>query len=276
MSRQHVTLLVAGCLLLAIVAGLVARGRTRAAVAQPPTPTPLIARPALPPTPPPPPAPAPPRPHPAPLPAGGEGLGGGVPVLQADFTGLAPTEAQGLPTLPPDWTAVDLAPLTGDDAPARWGVEDGLLRQLWTGSLGAPRPAPTAAIGGQADWRDYTLQAEVYATGNMELGLLARYQAGGYYRLRVLNAASPVTPQVRLERVEGTQVTLLAAQEGPGYALHRWYRLRLQVVGPRLEAQLDDGPVLVAEDASLAAGQVGVYGLALGDLAFDNVTVTTQ
>jgi hypothetical protein len=256
-------MIVAVAILLSIGIGLVARGGTRAAVQQPATPTPLIARPALPPTPSRPPAPAPPT-------------AAGTPLLQASFEALAPTDAQGLPTLPPDWTAVDLAPLTGDDAPARWGVEDGLLRQLWTGSLGAPRPAPTAAIGGQADWRDYTLQAEVYATGNMELGLLARYQAGGYYRLRVLNAASPVTPQVRLERVEGTQVTLLAAQEGPGYALHRWYRLRLQVVGPRLEAQLDDGPVLVAEDASLAAGQVGVYGLALGDLAFDNVTVTTQ
>ena len=273
MSRQHVTLLVAGCLLLAIVAGLVARGRTRAAVAQPPTPTPLIARPALPPTPPPPPAPAPPRPHPAPLPAGGEGLGGGVPLLQADFTGLAPTDAQGLPTLPSDWTAVDLVPLVGDAEAARWGVVDGQLRQLWTGSLGAPRPDPSAALSGQADWRDYTLQAAVYAEGNMELGLLARYQAGHYYRLRLLTDATPVGPKVRLERVDGTQVTVLAAQEGPGYGLQRWYRLRLTVVGRRLEGQVDDGPVLVAEDPALAAGQVGVYGLALGDLAFDNVTV---
>jgi hypothetical protein len=249
-SRQHVTLLVAGCLLLAIVAGLVARGGTRAAVEQPPTPTP-------------PPAPAPPT-------------LAGPPLLQATFDGLAPTDAQGLPSLPPAWTAVDLVPLQGDAAPARWGVVDGQLRQLWTGALGAPRPDPSAALSGQADWRDYTLQAAVYATGNMELGLLARYQAGRYYRLRVLTEAAPEGPKVRLERVAGGQVTLLAAQDGPGYRLQRWHTLRLRVVGPRLEGQVDDGPVLVAEDPELDAGQVGVYGLALGDLAFDNVTVTTQ
>jgi len=40
-------------------------------------------------------------------------------------------------------------------------------------------------------------------------------------------------------------------------------------------AQVDDRPVLSATDASLKQGQAGVYALAIGQLGFDNVSVTT-
>ena len=49
--------------------------------------------------------------------------------------------------------------------------------------------------------------------------------------------------------------------------------MRLSAIGTQITAQVDGGAVLVATDTSLTQGQAGLYGLAIGQLGFDNVAV---
>ena len=173
----------------------------------------------------------------------------------------------------PNWTALDLVVLQHDDAPARWGVRDGLLAQLWTGEHQDARPDPTLVVTGQPSWRDYTLRASAYAEGNMEFGLVVRRQGSSFYRLRLFTDAAEVPSKVLLEKVVDGQARVLAAEAGPGYEPYRWYNLRLSAIGTQITAQVDGGAVLTVTDTSLSQGQAGLYGLAIGQLGFDNVAV---
>ncbi len=259
MKHQRLFVFAACSLVAAIAIGFVSRAGTagtRAAQDPQSEQAPLIQRPNLPPT-----------PTRASLPSSPNTAAGTV-LFQQRFAAADPASIQST------WAAADLASLAYDDAPARWGLYNGLLSQLWTGDHQAPRPDPTIVLTGPASWRDYTLRAAAYPEGNMELGLVVRRQGASFYRLRLLNDALESKPKLLLEKVIDGQATVLASQDGPGYQLYRWYNLRLSAVGSQLEAQVDNGPVLRATDSSLSQGQAGLYALALGQLGFDNVTVT--
>jgi hypothetical protein len=172
-----------------------------------------------------------------------------------------------------NWTAVDIGGLAPGDEPSRWGAMDGIFRQLWTGQHYAPRPGPTMAVAGSPDWTDYTIQASVYPEANIELGVVFRRQGDSFYRFRVVNKNYRDQNKIVLEKVTGGKATVLAVQPGPGYTDHQWYTLTVTARGSRLEARINDEPALTAEDASLSHGQIGLYGIAIGDLGFDNVTV---
>ena len=262
MPYRRTVVIAALCLILGIGVALLMRTETGTRAAQDPLSEqpPLIQRPNLPPTPTRAPAPNPPASAAAPT---------GSLLFQQRFATADATAVQRT------WSALDLIPIQHDDAPARWGLFNGVLAQLWTGDLQAPRPDPTIVVTGQPSWRDYTLRAAAYPEGNMELGLVVRRQGNSFYRLRLLNDAAQSTPKLLLEKVVDGQVSVLASQAGPGYQVYRWYSLRLSALGTQLEAQVDNGPVLKASDASLSQGQAGLYGLAIGQLGFDNVTVTT-
>jgi hypothetical protein len=260
MKYQRIFLFAACCLIVALALGFVSRTGTRAAQDPLSAQEPLIQRPNLPPT---------PTRAAAPTTADRAAPAGTL-LFQQHFAAADPAAVQ------QTWTALDLTPLQHDDEAARWGLYNGLLSQLWTGDLQAPRPDPTLVVTGQPTWRDYTVRAAAYPEGNMELGLVARRQGASFYRLRLLNDATEVPAKLLLEKVVAGQATVLASQAGPGYQLYRWYKLRLSVAGTQLTAQVDDRPALTAQDASLTQGQVGLYGLAIGQLGFDNVTVTAH
>jgi hypothetical protein len=261
MPQRRTIVIVALCLILGISIAFWSRTETGTRAAQDPLSAqePLIQRPNLPPT--------PTRAAAPNAPASAAPVGRLL--LQQQFASADAAAVQ------QTWTALDVNPLQYDEEPARWGLYNGLLSQLWTGNLQAPRPDPTIVVTGQPTWRDYSLRAAAYPEGNMELGLVARQQGTSFYRLRLLNDATETPAKVLLEKVVDGQATVLASQAGPGYSLYRWYNLRLSVVGTQLTAQVDNGPALSASDASLTQGQAGVYGLAIGQLGFDNVSVTT-
>jgi hypothetical protein len=175
-----------------------------------------------------------------------------------------------------NWTAVDIGGLAPGGEPARWGSMDGMYRQLWTGQHFEGRASPTMAVAGNTDWTDYTLQASVYPEANIEIGVIVRRQGDSFYRFRVVNQNYNDENKIVLEKVTDGKATVLAAQPGPGYTDHQWYTLRVTVRGSSLEARINNGPVLAAEDASLSQGQIGLYGQAIGDLGFDNVTVVAS
>ena len=259
MKYQRLFLFAACCLIVALALGFVSRTGTRAAQDPLSAQTPLIQRPYLPPT-----------PTRAALPNDPASVAAaGTLLFQQHFAAGDPAAVQ------QTWTALDVAQLQYDDEPARWGLYNGLLTQLWSGDLQSPRSDPTIVVTGQPTWRDYTLRAAAYPEGNMELGLVVRRQDNRFYRLRLLNDATETSAKLLLEKVVDGQATVLASQAGPGYQLYRWYNLRLSVVGSQLSAQVDDRPQLTASDASLTQGQAGLYSLAIGQLGFDNVTVTT-
>jgi hypothetical protein len=172
-----------------------------------------------------------------------------------------------------NWTAVDINGLPPGAEPARWGTMDGMLRQLWTGEHYAARPDPTMAVAGKLDWTDYIFTASAYPESNIEMGVIFRRQGNSFYRFRVINKNYNNKDKILLEKIVDDKVTVLAALPGPGYTDHRWYTFRVTVKGAHIEATFDDTLKLAADDASLTKGQIGLYGFAIGDLGFDNVSV---
>ena len=172
------------------------------------------------------------------------------------------------------WTAVDLEPLTYGDEPSRWSVREGRLHQDWAGELRTPVFRQTAAVTGDPAWQDYTLRANVYAMRNDEIGLLFRVQGNSHYRFRLASSAYP-DPRLVLEKVVEGKATPLAQLDHPGYTTNTWYTLQADIVGANITISINNEPVIKAQDSSLTAGKVGVYGIATGDLFYDDVTVTT-
>jgi len=256
MSRQRNVIISVVFLLVLLGALALFRSGTQAAP-EPPREPGVIQRPALEPTPVRPTAPAQPQV------SGAEGK-----VLFKDsFEGAASDK---------NWTAVDIGGLAPGDEPAHWGTMDGMFRQLWTGQHFEARPSPTMAVAGSADWADYTLKASVYPEANIAIGLVVRRQGDSFYRFRVVNQNYNDENKIVLEKVTNGKATVLASQPGPGYTDHQWYTLTVVARGSHLEARVNNGPVLSAEDASLSHGQIGLYGLAIGDLGFDNVIVVAS
>ena len=172
------------------------------------------------------------------------------------------------------WTAVDLEPLAEGDEPSRWSVRKGHLYQDWAGELRTPVFRKTAAVTGDAAWTNYSISAKVYAVRNDEVGLIFRVQDDNYYRFRLLSSAYS-NPRLVLEKVVAGQVTQLAASDHPGYTSNTWYVLQADVVGGDIMISLNNDVVINTQDTSLTSGKIGVYGIATGDLFYDDVSVTT-
>jgi hypothetical protein len=236
-----------------VTAIIFARGGTQAAPDPQAEPTPLVQRPVEQPTPTQPLAPAAPQ------------VAGAGKVLFKDTFDSPASDA--------NWTAVDLQALSPDDQPARWQTKGGVLHQAWTGDIQAGRLAPTIAVAGSPDWTDYTYQASAYPEENIEIGVVFRRQGNSFYRVRMINDAYKDNPKLILEKVIDGTATTLASQPGPGYTPYHWYTFTITARGSHIEAKVNDAPALVADDSSLSKGQIGVYGFAIGQLGFDNVSV---
>lgn len=172
----------------------------------------------------------------------------------------------------PAWQAVDLTNVPSGEEPATWKVREGRLQQYGTGELGSARVGPTAAVTGDASWKDYTTTASFYSEDGMDAGLIARRDGTSYYRFRVINNVYEDPQKILLEKVVNGEATVLAASEGPGFDTYTWYTLSLKVNGTTIEGRIGN-TVLTAQDGTLTSGQAGVYGQAIGGLGFDNVSV---
>jgi|HigsolmetaAR201D_1030396.scaffolds.fasta_scaffold03893_2 hypothetical protein len=168
------------------------------------------------------------------------------------------------------WQVLDTAePLEG---PSIWEVSNGRLLQV-SAFNGSPLQAPSAIVTGDTTWKNYSVNAAAYNSGNDQFGLVARASSAGFYlfSLRPVGAQ----PALLIERYDAANgsFTLLASADQGGFELKRWYQLRLQVQGDTLTAFVDGTPVLSAKDTTLTQGQAGVAGFAMGNLEFDNFSV---
>ena len=172
------------------------------------------------------------------------------------------------------WQIVDLSEvLPGTESV--WAVKDGRLIQNRTAAAGNPDTRETLAVTGDAKWTDYTITAKVYDQANATFGLVARRQGNSFYRYRILADRYPDTPKQVLEKVVDGVATPLATIDGPGYAQREWHTVAMTVAGSSIRVTLDGKLVAQATDSTLTSGQIGVYTRALGEMFFDDVTVTT-
>ncbi len=202
------------------------------------------------------PADLPPAPSFPPLPESGSTV-----LFQEDFPS---------PNALASWQSAFLSPDPGNMA--HWEVRQGAL--YLNLEAGGMQIVGMVNVAGET-WADYVYEADLYATGNLEMGLVFRYRDGDFYRFRFLSWEHVGVPTRLLERVIGGQTTLLAASEGPGYRFGQWYHVGIVTNGPRITVYLDGQPILEAEDGHLSQGKVGVFALSLGDVYVDNIRVTT-
>lgn len=172
-----------------------------------------------------------------------------------------------------DWQIVDLEQVLPESR-SIWQIEDGMLHQARTANIGNPSIQETLALTGDDSWTDYTITAKFYDEGNGNAGLVARVQGDSFYRYRMLANFYEDTPKQVLEKVENGVATTLASIETPGYDFYAWNTLSLRVNGSTIQVILNDELVAEATDSSLSSGKAGLYTRAIGNLGFDDVTVT--
>jgi hypothetical protein len=215
-----------------------------------PTPPPMPTFPPQPPTPTPPPAP-----QAAPAPQAGATL------LAADFAGGIDLG---------HWSIIDAADAL--PGPSVWKVANGHLIP-YSDAQDLPSLYTTALVGGDPSWRDYSVSAAGYVTQNDEVGVVARASEAGYYVFKLFpKGQKPGMALLRYDAAKGAY-QLLASVENGGFALERWYTLRLQAQGQTLTAFVDGQEVLSAHDATLASGRAGVAAYAARGVEFDNLAV---
>ncbi len=173
------------------------------------------------------------------------------------------------------WQIVDLEDVLPEHR-AHWVIVDGRLRQDRTiPPLRSPSIHETAALIGDGNWSDYTISASFYDQDNANVGLIARYQDGSYYRYRIIRNDYEDRPKHVIERVVGGTITTLAGVDASGYEPRRWNTVMFSVRGDRLQAVFNGDVMLDVRDAQLASGFAGLYTRAIGGMLFDNVTITS-
>jgi hypothetical protein len=173
------------------------------------------------------------------------------------------------------WQIVDLEDVP-DERRSLWTVVEGRLRQDRTvPPLRDPSIHETAALTGEADWSDYTISAGFYDQDNANVGLIARYRDGSYYRYRIIRYDYEDRPKHVIERVVNGTVTVLASLDAPGYEPRRWNTIMFSVNGDQLRAFFNGQATIEVRDAHLSSGSAGLYTRAIGGMLFDNVMITS-
>lgn len=173
------------------------------------------------------------------------------------------------------WQIVDLEEVPNERR-SLWTVVEGRLRQDRTvPPLRDPSIHETAALIGEADWSDYTISASFYDQDNANVGLIARYRDGSYYRYRIIRYDYEDRPKHVIERVVDGTVTVLASLDAPGYEPRRWNTIMFSVNGDQLRAFFNGQATIEIRDAQLSSGSAGLYTRAIGGMLFDYVTITS-
>jgi hypothetical protein len=173
------------------------------------------------------------------------------------------------------WRIVDLEDVPNERR-SLWTVVEGRLRQDRTvPPLRDPSIHETAALIGAADWSDYTISAGFYDQDNANVGLIARYRDGSYYRYRIIRSDYEDRPKHLIERVVDGTVTVLASLDAPGYEPRRWNTITFSVNGNQLRAFFNGQATMEVRDAHLSSGSAGLYTRAIGGMLFDHVMITS-
>ncbi|MGQ9893328.1 MAG: family 16 glycoside hydrolase [Roseiflexus sp.] len=173
------------------------------------------------------------------------------------------------------WRIVDLEDVP-DERRSLWTVVEGRLHQDRTvPPLRDPSIHETAALIGEADWSDYTISASFYDQDNANVGLVARYRDGSYYRYRIVRNDYEDRPKHVIERVVDGSATILASLDAPGYEPRRWNTMSFSVSGDQLRAFYNGQATIEVRDGTLLSGSTGVYTRAIGGMLFDDITITS-
>jgi hypothetical protein len=173
------------------------------------------------------------------------------------------------------WTYADLSDVLPEEA-ATWVVADGRLVQNGTVIPNTPKIHETAALVGDASWSDYTVSAKVYDEINGTFGLIARSNGQSFYRYRIIADFFEDAPKQVLEKVVNGVATPLAEVSGPGFTQRQWYNVSMSVKGSQIRVWIDGQLVAEATDSELTSGQAGLYTRAIGNIYFDDVSVSAQ
>lgn len=128
------------------------------------------------------------------------------------------------------------------------------------------------AYTGDHSWTDYSVEADVKFLNDSTIiasGIAARYtDENHYYWLRMFSDTSAVQ---LFKKVDGQVITLGEAHATVDAG--KWYRLKLTVVGDRIEGYVDGVRKISVTDNSLAQGKIAVIAQS-EELLADNVRVT--
>lgn len=153
---------------------------------------------------------------------------------------------------------------TADGDVSTWQIVGGRLERT-------PAAVATALVTGDAKRADYDISVTAYTPGEASFGLVFRAGARGYYLFRILPGMNPAQVLARFDN-DTLAFTDLAAASNT-LSAGEWHAIRVRVDGDRIQAFVDDQPVLEAHDSTFERGRVGVFGDATATLLFDNFTV---
>ncbi|MFQ5808433.1 MAG: hypothetical protein ACE5JM_02340 [Armatimonadota bacterium] len=139
---------------------------------------------------------------------------------------------------------------------------------------GSSDAGPALTIVGQAQqywfWDDYSYSVAVKSAGGPAGAVFLYHDADNYLLLRCGPEADPEGAQTQLISVLDGAQTVLAERPG-GIVPEQWYTLRVSVADGRIEAFLDDRPVLTAKTDAPGQGQIGLYTEGEQGAYFDDV-----
>ena len=185
---------------------------------------------------------------------------GGAPILHVGLEVTSQPRANG--TIYLDWLTWSGTPTATLGRPTfantlwrrAWVDATDLFDHRWPDPIRIAHNRGTGLLlQGTADWRDYTVQADIIPHLLANGGLVARAQGlTRYYALQFVHGGSvELIAQHDAERVVLARVTYDWQQE-------RQYTLRMQVIGSDIVATIDGGPTLTATDTRYAHGAVGL------------------
>ncbi len=176
------------------------------------------------------------------------------------------------------WTIVDDQPNTS--GPGSWQVEDRVLTQ--TSNIYVTQNEYEVFLGthiytGDANWQNYSFNANIKSTDDDGIGILFRYQDyNNYYRLILLQDAGNRGPFQRLQkRVNGSFTTI--AEDTPDQAIPSgWFSITADVRGDTITIYLNHELLFQTIDQTFNTGKIGFMCYAHNGTFIDDVSVTSE
>lgn len=138
-----------------------------------------------------------------------------------------------------------------------------------------PQAAITAhwplLVKGEVSWKDYTLEATVRPLSTRShTGIVFRYQHGRRYYFLGFEGG-----ELKLLKRDQDQLVTLSAKTFE-YDVDHEYRLKVECIGNRITASVNDTVVLEIEDDSYDGGKIGLSSRMPAQYADIQVTMTEE
>ncbi len=116
-------------------------------------------------------------------------------------------------------------------------------------------------ITGEPEWHDYTVEVSMCPLSTSDVaGIVFRYHTNRHHVLFCIDGGMKARLAKRLpieERFRECSWKPLAEADFP-YETNRYYRLRVENIGPEIRAYIDDKLILTAQEDELIGGKVGL------------------